>query len=380
MALTKTELQDKIEKLEKGLATNPEASIKSIMEKRLDGFKKELEALEGDDKKPKPSTSAESANIEALLYTVLQKMNDMRLDIDEDKVKELISEQLKTMNISLDNLSPEVKAFIEAKKRVFVTIVKTWTEEREEGGAPTALDELDYVILSDYGAHNNVYLYGPSGTGKSYTAKKLAKLLNLQLWTINCNQYTSPSELIGGQTIDGFKQGKLIEAWKGGNSTKLSGALLLLDELPKIDPNTAGILNDALANVKSSTEINPKTDESDSDISDSTGEKFTRANFFCIATGNVPLSSTDSSYVANFKQDASLQDRFIGSIYRVGYPKAAELRACIGAHTVWAWSYLDKLRTAIINHAWENITFVSFRLVESLNNTYEQYLAQMKLK
>jgi MoxR-like ATPase len=38
-----------------------------------------------------------------------------------------------------------------------------------------------------------------------------------------------------------------------GRKDKVDGCVLLLDELPKIDPNTAGILNDALAKVKVST-------------------------------------------------------------------------------------------------------------------------------
>lgn len=114
------------------------------------------------------------------------------------------------------------------------------------------------VILSDFEAGNNVYLYGGAGTGKTYIVGEIADSINYKLITINCNQFTSPLDILGGQTIEGYQEGRLTEAW--GNlfmpeinpktGQPYSGALLLLDELPKIDPNTAGLLNDGLSKIK----------------------------------------------------------------------------------------------------------------------------------
>ncbi|MEL7147542.1 MAG: AAA family ATPase, partial [Bacteroidota bacterium] len=104
-------------------------------------------------------------------------------------------------------------------------------------------------ILDDLSVGNNVFLVGPAGTGKSTLARLVVysffnRAVNdgkeLPFVKINCNQWTSPTDIKGGQTIEGYREGGLIEAWRDGK-------ILILDELPKLDPNTAGILNDALA-------------------------------------------------------------------------------------------------------------------------------------
>jgi hypothetical protein len=96
-------------------------------------------------------------------------------------------------------------------------------------------------IITDLMAGNNVYLYGRAGTGKTFMAKNIATvMLGIPSEVLNCSQWTSPIQIIGGQTIEGYQQGSMIKAWR-------EGKILILDELPKLDPNTAGLLNDALA-------------------------------------------------------------------------------------------------------------------------------------
>jgi cobaltochelatase CobS len=101
-----------------------------------------------------------------------------------------------------------------------------------------------------------------------------------------------------------------------------------LDELPKLDPNTAGILNDAL----SETASQPKYDE-DGKVIESTipyivngrGEKIKKGQdaenpelkyrFSVIATGNTDMMNVGNKYGGNQRQDYSLVDRFAGSFY-----------------------------------------------------------------
>ena len=172
-------------------------------------------------------------------------------------------------------------------------------------------------VVDDLLSGNNVFLVGSAGTGKTTLAEKVAySLAGRQdgdgqappFVVINCNQWTSPIDLKGGQTIEGYQEGGMIEAWRDGK-------LLILDELPKLDANTAGILNDALA----------KSAKADAVIFNGKNEAIPKhPHFGCIATGNTTGKATSAHYVGNNKQDASLLDRFSGCVYRIGFNETLE--------------------------------------------------------
>lgn len=171
--------------------------------------------------------------------------------------------------------------------------------------------------LDDLECGNNVLYVGSGGTGKTTLAEKVAYSFfgrrdddgkEPPFKIINCNQWTSPLDLIGGQTIDGYKEGRLIEAWR-------EGKILILDEIMKLDPNTAGILNDALA----------KSAKKNAIIFNGKGESLAKNDYFgCIATSNTLGKGNSGNYVGNNKQDASLLDRFSGSIFHIGFNEVLE--------------------------------------------------------
>ncbi|WP_025741937.1 AAA family ATPase [Aquimarina pacifica] len=195
-------------------------------------------------------------------------------------------------------------------------------------------------ILDDLHVGNNVFLKGIAGTGKTTLAEKVAYAYfgrkendkkELPFVIISCNQYTSPIDIKGGQTMSGYKEGGLIEAWRDGK-------ILIIDELPKLDPNTAGLLNDPLA----------KTAKEEAITFNGRNEPIVKhPDFGCIVTGNVTGKAMSSNYIGNNKQDSSLLDRFSGSIYEIGFNERLE-RALVYPALV---NQCIKIRNSIL--AWE---------------------------
>lgn len=247
------------------------------------------------------------------------------------------------VKVGTDDLTDELKAKIEAVRKVQYQVPGRVTPVLSKSAVPDFQKIVDDVMLG-----HNVMLVGGAGTGKTTLAQAVADALGRPYITINCSQWTAPTEVTGGQTIEGYQEGKLIEAWR-------NGWMLILDELPKLDPNTAGLFNDALAKSKV-----PK-----GKIFNARKESFERhEDFCCIATGNVYPNAESVAYGANNKQDLSLLDRFAGSVYSI--EKNPELeRQIVGSATLWAWC--DTVRQVIEELRYE--AQVSLRWMQTCRDT-----------
>lgn len=297
--------------------------------------------------------------------------------VDEDQVKEIVRETISEDKISESDLDSALVSKINSQpiqvsiNAVQGTIQKQLTTKVDE----KTLRPLVQKILSDVEARNNVYLYGGAGTGKTFMAQDIADILDWELIEISCNQFTSPLELVGGQTIDGYQQGKAIRAWgnlnEDGTPMDKKGCVLLLDELPKLDPNTAGILNALLSRVSEFNKGQAK------EIQDGRGQKIRRGNLFVMATGNTLLNESNAEYEANFKQDLSLQDRFAGSTYEVFVDVAFEWTKILNQKWAFIFIYLNKLRRAIMDEGFQAKAFVSVRIMQSAQKTYQVYRSIM---
>jgi len=189
----------------------------------------------------------------------------------------------------------------------------------------------------------NIFFVGGAGTGKTYLAYLVAKALELNAITINCSQWTSPTEIIGGDSIDGWREGKLIDAWKNGK-------VLILDEMPKLDANTAGLFNEALSRTQDENYV----------IFDGKGTPFTKHDdFCCIATGNIYPNAESMAYGANNKQDLSLLDRFVGGVYMI--EKDPKTEKFITQNDI-IWKFADKLRFVIEEMKYEAVVSLRFMI------------------
>ena len=363
------------------IINSPEGQVSDFLKNDARERLKEIETLEAG---ANPSVDADINFAITELRKALQETAGQG-SVDKKEVEDIVNKELKGFRVGIKNLDASVKDLISTTQSIQVV---NWQDVKvmlDGKGKPRRIFD---VILSDFEAGNNVYLYGGAGTGKTYIVGEIADSINYKLITINCNQFTSPLDILGGQTIEGYQEGRLTEAW--GNlfmpeinpktGQPYSGALLLLDELPKIDPNTAGLLNDGLSKVKDPLKEKDGKRYGPT-ITNGRGKAINKKNIFIVATGNSKLNEADKDYEANFKQDLSLQDRFAGSTYELIIDPSYELKNIMsnvnfnGEPTdfVFIFNFLFKLRTAIQENNYSSRAFVSTRSMVSFRDTYIAY-------
>lgn len=297
--------------------------------------------------------------------------------VDSASVMAIIDNYRKLNKIKLDELDSEILEEIK-KNQTILLLIPEFSKPIEINKA-TALIPNFFDIIDDIMAGNNVYLIGEAGGGKTYTAEQVAKTLKREYVTLNCSQYTSPLEILGGQSVDGFKQGKLIDCWK-------KGKILIMDEMPKLDPNTAGLFNDALAK---SSKTRPASDAKISSANPDEAPVERAKDFAIIATGNIyPNQPPPPQYRGNNQQDLSLLDRFSGSVYYTEFDKNTDqettrftflFQFLIGNYYDYIQAKKEKkslpvptgLRTIIDANNFKNLSLVSYRTNISFRVAFE---------
>lgn len=270
--------------------------------------------------------------------------------LDIDAVRNVIAKYMDETKVGFDNLSDDVKKAIGSTQKLIIEGAPEMPpmDASEINDIPDFFKIVDDVVLG-----HNVFLVGPAGSGKTFLAEMVARLLNRTYVTVNCSQYTSPTEIKGGPTIEGYQEGGLIDCWENGK-------ILILDELPKIDPNTAGLLNEALAKTKV-----PVGSDRAIIYNGRNEPKNKKEGFGVIATGNVFPTSESSSYTANTRQDLSLLDRFSGSVYFVGFNEKLEKKQ---AGSLLVYSVGMRMRQWILDNRVDST--ISLRWLETAASVY----------
>jgi cobaltochelatase CobS len=369
-----------IQKLEEIIATSTDPVTVEKAQQMLDLENRRLASIGSAQVQTAAMTGVGDADVVAVLEAIKSALKSSGTGtVNMADLRKAVNEELAIRKITEKDLSPSLLAWLNSSRKVNLTINKmlgvTLTKEVK---ASTLERPLVQLVLSDLMARNNVYLYGGAGTGKTYLAEQIAEMLGWTAITLNCNQFTSPLDILGGQTITGYQDGKVAMAWSNklmnedGTITEVDGCVLILDELPKIDPNTAGILNEALAKVKDFKYDEETKTYKKPTIRNGKNKVLPLENLFVIATGNVPLNTIDPDYEANFKQDLSLQDRFIGSTYKVFVDYEYEFNTIMNGFA-FIWIFLVKVRKAIEKNRASGQAFVSLRLMINVKATYVAY-------
>lgn len=188
--------------------------------------------------------------------------------------------------VEIERLKAELQAAKQQGTGTTISVTvngQTTTTTTEE-----VLDPQFEFILDLVASGENVYLYGPAGSGKNTICAQVAKALNLEFYYQNT--------LVTKFDISGYKnaQGEFEET--AAYKAMKNGGLLMLDELDNSQAEAIIALNAALANGY---------------YTFGNGEQVKlHKNFRCMAAGNTNGQGATEEYCGRFAMDESSRDRF----------------------------------------------------------------------
>lgn len=171
----------------------------------------------------------------------------------------------------------------------------------------SVLDPNFENILHLVAAHENVYLYGPAGSGKNTIAEQIADALGVDFYYQNT--LVTKFDISGYKNAQGeYEETPFYKAWK-------NGGLFFADELDNSTAEAIIAINAALANGYYTFP--------------NSGEKVAKSpNFYCIAAGNTNGQGATEEYCGRYQMDESSRDRF--AFIEINYNKKVEESICGG--------------------------------------------------
>jgi cobaltochelatase CobS len=165
-------------------------------------------------------------------------------------------------------------------------------------------------------AREEIFLYGPTGCGKSYICQQLATALNLPFAFVNCTAGMSEG-VIGGNLLPTGDSGKFEYVISEFVKVYENGGVFLLDEIDAADDNVLLFINNALANGRCA--ISKRTEKPYAER---------HPDFICVAAANTFGTGADRMYSGRNKLDTATLDRFgIGKLV-MGYDARVEQVLC----------------------------------------------------
>lgn len=170
------------------------------------------------------------------------------------------------------------------------------------------LDDNFADILDMVANHENIYLYGPAGSGKNVLCEELAKALGVNFYYQNT--ILTKFDISGYKNAGGdFEETEFYKAWT-------QGGLFMLDEVDNSQAEALVALNAALANGYYTFP--------------GVGRVNAHPQFYCVAAGNTNGQGATDEYCGRYKMDESSRDRFF--FVKIDYNTKIE-EQIVGEHT-----------------------------------------------
>lgn len=205
----------------------------------------------------------------------------------------------------IDSLKKQIE---EAKKVGTGSVINVVVDgKKTTTKTESVLDPNFENILKLVAAHENVYLYGPAGSGKNTIAEQIAEALGVEFYYQNT--LVTKFDVSGYKNAQGeYEETPFYKAWK-------NGGLFFADELDNSTAEAIIALNAALANGYYTFP--------------NSGEKVAKnPNFYCIAAGNTNGQGATEEYCGRYQMDESSRDRF--AFIEIDYNKKVEESICGG--------------------------------------------------
>ncbi|MEE1277648.1 MAG: AAA family ATPase [Acutalibacteraceae bacterium] len=263
---------------------------------------------------------------EQALIAALKNLRGGAVDIA--KVREIVAEELSKL-VAAD--AKKAAKVIEAAKK-------------NKGKKNEVYCAKFHRIVAKVSRGNNVYLYGPAGSGKSHTAEQVADALGLDFYGQTTIQFAH--DVRGyGDAGGNFQETPFFKAF-------CYGGLYFQDEYDRSNAEAAIVLNSALANGWYDFPI--------------VGRVEAHPNFRFMAAGNTLMTGADEEYVTGQEIDASSRDRF-AYFFEVDYSHEVELRIAHGNENIV--SFVEDVRQAIKDTGIKHV--VSYRATAAMIDEVE---------
>ena len=251
---------------------------------------------------PAPTAQpAAAVDIETVLGTIRDVLTQAQQPaaLDHGAIKALMDSALSPVLERLHTL--------ETSKPQIVAVSVNGAEPRTVTGATHK--QFQKVLKALTAVHNNVYLYGAAGAGKTMLAEQMAEALNLPFHASQQLYYSH--ELLGFIDAAGkYHETEFYKAYK-------NGGIFLFDELDRSAAEVQTALNMALENGRMVFPV---------------GIVPRHPDCFILGAGNTPMLGASRTYTAAQQADAALRDRFI--FIEFEYDSAIESMLA-GGHTQW---------------------------------------------